>query len=334
MILNERKEGSHYLAVKKLFALHRGMTSKHDGDFYCLNYLHSFRTEIKLKFHEKVCKNKDFFGTVMSSENDNILEFNQYMKPGKMPNIIHADLDSLIKNIDGCANNPEKSSTKIGKHITCGHSMSAIWTFNYIENKHTLYCREDCMKKFCEYLRDHVKNIIGIENEKILPLTKEELKSHQDVKVCYICGHRILQKLPKNKNYQKVRDHCHSTGKYRGAAHSICNLKFNVPNETPVVFHNASNYDYHFSIKEFANEFEGNFNVLGKIRKSAKPFSLPTEKEVTEITKDGNESVVIISYKTRFIDSARFMATSLSSLVDNITEGIYKVECKDCECLF
>ena len=75
-------------------------------------------------------------------------------------------------------------------------------------------------------------------------------------------------------------------------------------------------------------------NVLGKIWKSAKPFSLPTEKEVTEINKNGNESVVIISYKTRFTDSARFMATLLSNLVDNITKGICKVEYKDCDCFF
>ena len=61
----------------------------------------------------------------------------------------------------------------------------------------------------------------------------------------YICGKRILKTFAKDKNCGKVRDHCHYTGKYRGAAHSICNLKFNKPNEIPVVFHNGSNYDYY-----------------------------------------------------------------------------------------
>ena len=61
----------------------------------------------------------------------------------------------------------------------------------------------------------------------------------------------------------EVRDHFHYTGKYRGAVHSICNLKFNMPNEIPVVFHNGSNYDYHFIIKELANEFEGQFECPG-----------------------------------------------------------------------
>ena len=144
----------------------------------------------------------------------------------------------------------------------------------------------------------------------MLPLTKEELKSHQDAKVCYICQKRILKKLSKSINYRKVREHCHYTGKFRRAAHGICNLKFNVPNEIPVAFHNGSNYDYHFIIKELANEFEGKFECLGKNTEKYKTFSVSIEKEVKEIDKDGDESVVTISYKIKFIDSARFMVTS------------------------
>ena len=94
------------------------------------------------------------------------------------------------------------------------------------------------------------------------PLTKEVSKSHQDAKVCYICGKRVLQKFSHNKNYRKVIHHYHYTGKYIGAAHSICNLKFNVPNEIPALFHNSSDYDYHFIIKELANDFDGQLECL------------------------------------------------------------------------
>ena len=80
MIPNEGKEDWHYLAVKKFSALLRGITSKYDGDFYCLNCLYSLGTENKMKYHEKACKNKDFCGIVMPSEKDNILEFKQYIK--------------------------------------------------------------------------------------------------------------------------------------------------------------------------------------------------------------------------------------------------------------
>ena len=77
-------------------------------------------------------------------------------------------------------NNAENSSTtKIGEHITCRYSMSTIWTFDHIGNKHTLYRGKDCVKKFCESLREHAKKIINFEKKKILSLTKDKLKSHQ-----------------------------------------------------------------------------------------------------------------------------------------------------------
>ena len=83
----------------------REITSKHHGDFYCLNCLHSFIAENKLKSHEKICKNKDFYGIIMQSEKNNMLEFNQYMKSDKISYIIYADIESLIREIDRCANN-------------------------------------------------------------------------------------------------------------------------------------------------------------------------------------------------------------------------------------
>ena len=63
---------------------------------------------------------------------------------------------------------------------------------------------------------------------------------------------------------KKVRDHCHYTGKYRGAAHNNCNLRYKIPKEIPVVFHNGSTYDYHFIIKQLAKKFKGNFDCLGE----------------------------------------------------------------------
>ena len=74
-----------------------------------------------------------------------------------------------------------------------------------------------------------------------------------------------------------------------------------MPNEVPVVFHNGSNYDYHFIIKELANEFHGQFECLQENTEKYKTFSVPIEKEVTNIYKDGNGSVVTISYKIKFI---------------------------------
>ena len=122
----------------------------------------------------------------------------------------------------------------------------------------------------------------------------------------------FLNKFFNDKNYWKVRDHCHFTGKCRDAAHSICNLRFNVPNEIPVVFYNGSNYNYHFIIKELANEFEGQFECLGENTEKYKTFIIPIEKKITKIDKDGNESVFTISYKVTFIDNARFILLIVS----------------------
>ena len=113
--------------------------------------------------------------------------------------------------------------------------MSTICTFGHIENKHSLHCGEDYMKKFCESLREHAKDIIDFEEDKLLALTQKELKS------CHSCRKKFIKKFAKAKNYQKFRDHCYYTGRYRVTTYSICNLRFNVFNNIPVVFHIGSN---------------------------------------------------------------------------------------------
>ena len=132
------------------------------------------------------------------------------------------------------------------------------------------------------------------------------------------------------QNYQKVRDYCHYARKNKGAAHSICHLKSNLPNEIPVVFHNSSSYDPHFVIKELANDFEGQFKCLDENKEKYKASSVTIKKQMTKIDNDGNENIETISYKIKFIGSMRFVATSLSKLVDNLAEEIHKIKCKDC----
>ena len=97
------------------------------------------------------------------------------------------------------------------------------------------------MNRFCESLREHAMKIIKIKMQKAVTFTQKK---------SWI---KIFEKL---KKYCNVRDHCHHTGEYRGAMHSISNLKYSVPKKIPIVFHNGSNYDYHFIIKELAEEFK------------------------------------------------------------------------------
>ena len=102
----------------------------------------------------------------MLSEDTKMLEFNQYHKSYKAPVVIYADLGSLTEKIDGCKNNPENSfTTKVGKHIPSGFSMSTISSFKNIENRHDVYRGKDCMKKFCESLREHAMKIINFKKK-------------------------------------------------------------------------------------------------------------------------------------------------------------------------
>ena len=137
------------LAVKKIPLLYRGITSKKNGGFYCLNCLHPFIAKNKPEYHKKFCENKDFSNVIMRSEDTKILEFNQYQKSDKAPFIIQAVFECMIEKIGGCKNNPENSSTtKVSKHIPSGFSISTISSFRSTENKHDVYRDKDCIKKF------------------------------------------------------------------------------------------------------------------------------------------------------------------------------------------
>ena len=184
----------------------------------------------------------------MPSEYNKILEFNQYQKSDEAPFITYADLEKT----GGCKNNPENLSTvKVSEHIPSAFSMRTISSFRSIENKYDVYRGKDCMKNFCESLREDALKIINFEKEKIRLLTKERQESYENVKICYICKDKFENKYLKDKKYRKVRDHCHYTWEYRGV-HSICNLKCSVPKKIPILSYNGSNYDYHFIIKELA----------------------------------------------------------------------------------
>ena len=126
------------------------------------------------------------------------------------------------------------------------------------------------MKNFCLNLREHATKIMNYEKKEMIPLTKEEKDWHNNQKVCYICKKKF-KSGDNNKKCHKVRDHWHYTEKYRDAAHNICNLTYKIP----VVFHNGSIYDYHFIIKELAEEFQGKFECLGETTEKYIPLLVP-----------------------------------------------------------
>ena len=149
----------------------------------------------------------------------------------------------------------------------------------------------------------------------------EENKFYSEQKICNIC--KKWFSIDNDKKHNKVRDHCHYTGKFREAAHGICNLRYKTPEEILIVFHNGSTHDYRFIINELAKEFDGQLECLGENTEKYITFSVPIKKEL-----DNGKTV---TYKLKFIDSFRFMSTSLSSLVDNLSEKRRSDKCRDCK---
>ena len=181
-----------------------------------------------------------------------------------------------------CQNNLENSYTeKKVKHKPSGHAWYSICSFIEATSRRYFYRRKDCIEKFCKDLKELGTEIINFEEKEMIPLTNKEIKSYEKQKVCYICEKKFCDDKNKKSEYDlyhKVRDHCHYTGKFRGAAHNICNLRYNVPKKIPIVFHNGSTYDYHFIIKKLAEKFEGEFECLGENTEKYITFSVPLKK--------------------------------------------------------
>ena len=129
-------ENWHYLVVKSLSRLLKGITSNHKEDFYCLNCFHSYRTKNKLDEHKKICENHEYCHVEMPNEDINIIKYNQGEKSIKLPFIIYADLECLLEKMSTCYNNPEESSTtKINKHTPSGYSLFTHCSFDKTKNK-------------------------------------------------------------------------------------------------------------------------------------------------------------------------------------------------------
>ena len=194
----------------------------------------------------------------MPTKDNNIIKDNQGEKSIKLPFAVYADLECLLEKMSTCQNNPnESSTTEINKHTPSGYSLFTHCSFDKTRNKLDHYRGKDCMKKFSIDLREHATKIINCEKKKIIPLTTEDKIHYNEQEICYICKKEFDKS---DKKHYKDRDHCHYTGKYRGAVHNICNLRYKIPKEITVVFHNISTYDYHFIIKELVKEFDGNFD--------------------------------------------------------------------------
>ena len=193
-------------------------------------------------------------------------------------------------------------------------------SFDEKENKLDYYRGKYCIEKLCKKIKERAMEIVYYEKKDVIPLDREENNKYNEQKGFHILkGKFCTDKDDKDYiNRKKVKDHCHYTGKFRGAAHSKCNLDYKIQKEIPVINHNGK-YDTHFIINQIAIEFNGEINCIGDNMENYITFSVPIKKELN----NGKT----VTYKLKFIDSYRFMQSSLSDLVDNTSEIFKSEEC-------
>ena len=324
LLLIERDGVNHYCLVKNSSRLLSKQVSAHKGGTHiCFRCLNPFWSHKSLEKHWEYCRNHEAVKINMP-EKGTMLMFKHHERSERVPFIIYADTEALIKEMQNCDPNPQNSYTKkYQKHEPISFSYY-IKSFddNVYESKLRKYTGEDAMEKFVEWIEEDVKEIANIPDVKMI-FGPNELKQFNEPTKCWICNEEFDDTADEKgyKKNEKVKDHCHYTGRFRGAAHNSCNLKYKKPNLIPVVFHNLSGYDSHLFIKNLGFT-DGTIDCIPN--NEEKYISFTKNTVVGSYTnKEGKDKP--IKHKIRFIDSFKFMSTSLESLVNNLPDDAFNI---------
>ena len=319
LLLIKDGDNSHYCYVKNESALLASQVNSHKGKLYfCLNCLNGFDTPEKLDKHNEYCGEEESIKINMPPPGT-YLKFKNYLYSERAPFVIYADFESLLKPLETCKPDPNKSYThKYNKHEPVSF-VYYIKSFNESVYKSKLksYVKEneedlDTIDVFINWLEEDVKIISELGNKEMI-ITAEEQEQFNQASNCWIC-----EKLLNLDD--RVRDHCHFTGRYRGAACNRCNLKYRKPNNISVFFHNLAGYDSHLFIKKL-NVTEGNIDCIPNNEEKYISFS-KTIKTGEYVNKRGE--IKNKKFKIVFKDSMKFMLSSVEALVNNLSEDDFK----------
>ena len=322
LLLIKDGENSHYCLVKNISALLASQINNHKGTSnICLNCFNSFKSPDSLNKHKEYCYNNECVNISMPPQNT-FLRFKNFRYSEKAPFVIYADFESFIKPLDNCDPDQNHSYTKkYQKHKPSGFSYYIKSLYEdvkksekrtYIKTKEEEPDAEDV---FVKWLEEDVKEIANITPKKII-FTEEEKKQFNITSDCWICGEEI-----KNTN-DKVRDHCHYTGRYRGAAHNSCNLKYNKPKSVPVFFHNLSGYDSHLFIRSLASPNPK--ETIECIPNNEEKYITFTKNKIVGQYTNKKGEVKDKTFKIVFKDSYKFMRSSIEALVNNLLKNGFK----------
>ncbi|XP_071055153.1 uncharacterized protein [Onthophagus taurus] len=320
----------HFVLIKNLSRLISSRLSNHEhANYICDGCLLRFPSVNKLQVHQlNDCNHKmtiipskdvkptpNFFGQLTPQ---NILEFNNYKFTQMCPFVIYADFEALLLPIQHCEPNSTQSFTeKIEMHLPYSFAYYIVSTVDDSYNKFETYTGPDASQVFITKLLNDTKFIYSEYFKTVkpmLPLTTEEQHNFDIAQFCFICQN------PFTIDQTKVRDHCHISGRYRGPAHTNCNLNYKLQHFVPVFFHNFSGYDCHLFIKEIAKLGDG-LDVLPNNKERYISFS---KRVLVDRVEKENNQFEDVFMKLKFLDSFRFMASSLDSLVSTLDNCDFK----------
>ena len=314
LFLYEEDGVSHYTLIKNFNRLFKSkLTKSHNGLFYICKKCFSHFTKYELlEKLIKYCSNNETVCVKMPKANTMLL-FKNYDKQFPVPFVAYADFECFTKPMNTCSPNPKESyNYNYQKHQPSGFCfyIKGIVDTNFIPITYTKTKDSD------DGARIFVDKIAKVTNKLYndfychpipLRLTHAEQKPFQKAKTCHICKKELLE--------YKVRDHCHFTDHYRGAAHKSCNLQCKKTMVLPVIFHNLQGYDAHLFIKQLAC-LPGELNCIPSTEEKYISFSkkIKFDEYKNKITGE----IVPIYFEIRFIDSFKFLQTSLANLVGNL----------------
>ena len=308
----EEGEKSHYVLIKNFNQFMTSFTKHVGRKYFCLRCLHCCSSARVLENHKQDCLAINGTQAIKMPEAGSKIYFKNHKKMLPVPFVIYADFEAITEKIDGCQPSDGQSYTSTYQsHKACSYGYKLVCRYDKRYSKPVeIYRGEDCIEKFIMKMLSEVKDcqrIVREQFQKPLVMTDKNERDYQNSTKCHICKIKFNEQKPSK---QKVRDHCHITGKYRGAAHSDCNLKLAISAEKleiPVIFHNLKGYDCHFIMQKIGDLVRQDVNIdVGVI---ASNF----EKYIG--FRLGNHLT--------FIDSFSFMSQSLDRLSSNLSDDAF-----------
>ena len=321
LLLISDGENKHYCWIKNFNRLMMKHTEKSKNSMhYCRRCLTGYQRVEALTKHSEYCSQHDAQKIVLP-EPGTMLSFKNYYRKMRVPFVVYADFESFIKPIDTCQPNPNTSYTnKYQKHVPSSFCYYIkCFDDDLYSQAPVMYTAEneddDVAQIFIDTLIENIKDIYKrFKFPKQMIFGQKEKELYDSATICHICEGELGK--------DRVRDHCHLTGKYRGAAHNSCNLSYKVPKFFPVLLHNLSNYDAHLFVKKLRGDDNERINCIPC--NEEKYISFSREVVVDKfINKEGKE--VTVKRELRFLDSFRFMPSSLDALSKNLS----KEQCKN-----